>query len=711
MAEQNLPNQPMVSAAEGTFGRGPLGSIRTLIVLLCFIMLAGFLLLWQVGSHQREQEGLKAQHTLRVLANSRADALRARLQSRFDVLADIASNDTVTLYLSEVQQAAAQGQGPDYSLPEIGFLRMLVQVAASRGGFEPTYALPPTPSAAPVIVGGVALLDMKRQPLVMSRTMPPLEAGNLKEKLAKLELAKSHFIDFYPMADGRLSMAFVVPVFAVQGTRMPTDQRGWLVAVERADRSLLDGGDALAISPYKGVNIQVMRKSGNQVQWLKENGADVSLEGMAADTPNFAPAMLLEDATRLVSGLDAVGTKVMAVAQKLPNAPWLVVASLPAKEALREANQQIQRLGLMLAVVFMLVIVGVVWMWRRVSLQRAAELAEDLRDMTAMLSHDHALLEVVTDAEPDVMFICDEDGIYHYANRRLATLLKVKPSEILGKSLAQVIGPHEAERHQPWMEDALARRTSHVHMHQLVAKKGLQVLQTTYIPVEGLPTMDGQVKKGVLVVEQDITALSLQKDKAERLMTRLVATLMGLVDKRDKFAADHSVKVARLARLIAEDMKLDDTTQKTVEIAGSLMNLGKLFIPEALLTQEGRLRPSDLKKIRESIIATADLLQDIEFDGPVAETIRQCKEFWDGSGMLGLKGEKILPTARIVAVANAFISLSSDRAFRKALSNDDTIRKLLDEMGTLYDRAVVLALANLVVSRGTDANWLNQDAA
>ncbi|MBI1274994.1 PAS domain-containing protein [bacterium] len=707
--QQQASTQTMIHAEQGSAGaRSTPASIRSLTMLLAFIMLAGFAVLWQVGSHQREQESLKAQHLLRVLADSRAEALRARLQSRFDVLQDIANNDTVTLYLSEVEQAAAQGQGPDYSLPEITSLRMLVQVAAARGGFEPTYALPPTPSSAPVVVGGVALLNMKREPLVMSRTMPPLEAGGLKDRLAKLPLAKSHFIDLYPMADGRLAMAFVVPVFAVQGTRMDTDQRGWLVAVERADASLLQT-DIPTVEPYKNVTLQLVRQGAKQVEWLENKGQDVALKNMDATTPDLVPAKLLQDSGRFVSGVDMSGTKVMAVAQKVANVPWLVMASLPAKDALHEANQQIQRMGLMLAVVFMLVIVGVVWMWRKVSLQRAEELAHDLKGVTAQLSYEHALLEVVTDAEPDVMFICDEEGIYHYANRRLATLLKTKAEDIVGKHLVQVIGPHEAERHQPWMEDALSTRTSHVHVHQLIAKKGLQVLQTTYIPVDDLPTPEGTHKKGVLVVEQDITALSLQKDKAERLMTRLVATLMGLIDKRDKFAADHSVRVAKLARALAESMKLDETTQKTAEIAGSLMNLGKLFIPEALLTQEGRLKAGDLKKIRESIIATADLLQDIEFDGPVADTIRQCKEFWDGSGMLGMKGEKILMAARVVAVANAFISLTSDRAFRKAMSTDDTIRQLLDDMGTLYDRAVVVALANLVVSKGND--WLDRDAA
>jgi HD-GYP domain-containing protein (c-di-GMP phosphodiesterase class II) len=96
----------------------------------------------------------------------------------------------------------------------------------------------------------------------------------------------------------------------------------------------------------------------------------------------------------------------------------------------------------------------------------------------------------------------------------------------------------------------------------------------------------------------------------------------------------------------------------------------------------------------------ADMLQSIEFDGPVVETLRQAQERWDGSGQpRGLKGEGILLTARIIAVANALVGMISDRAFRQAMSIDQASEILFKETGKAYDRRVVAALVNYLDNR------------
>jgi HD-GYP domain-containing protein (c-di-GMP phosphodiesterase class II) len=96
----------------------------------------------------------------------------------------------------------------------------------------------------------------------------------------------------------------------------------------------------------------------------------------------------------------------------------------------------------------------------------------------------------------------------------------------------------------------------------------------------------------------------------------------------------------------------------------------------------------------------------VEFDGPVVETIRQVQAHWDGTGRPeGLKGEDILVTARVVAVANAFVGMISPRSYRDALSLDSAVAVLLDKSNIMFDRRPVVALAHILDNQGGRELW------
>jgi HD-GYP domain-containing protein (c-di-GMP phosphodiesterase class II) len=155
-----------------------------------------------------------------------------------------------------------------------------------------------------------------------------------------------------------------------------------------------------------------------------------------------------------------------------------------------------------------------------------------------------------------------------------------------------------------------------------------------------------------------------------------------------------------------QEMDLDPGLGEVSEIAGNLMNLGKMAVPQSVLTKSGALDEAEIQLIRDSILASADLIADIEFDGPIAETIRQLQENFNGSSMpKGLKGDKILLTARIVAVANAFAAMVSARAYRPGMAFDRAIDILLKESGESFDRRAVTTLVNHLENRGGRAQW------
>ncbi|MCK5166219.1 MAG: hypothetical protein KAQ66_02840, partial [Rhodospirillaceae bacterium] len=196
-----------------------------------------------------------------------------------------------------------------------------------------------------------------------------------------------------------------------------------------------------------------------------------------------------------------------------------------------------------------------------------------------------------------------------------------------------------------------------------------------------------------------------ERRRNEKMLRQLINTLVSVVDRRDPFSSHHSSRVAEVAKAIAEEMATDEITAKTVDISGSLMNLGKIFIPSELLTKTGDLSDDERKTLINSYLVSADLLEDVSFEGPVVQTIREMGETIDGSGPLSLTEEKILPSARILAVANAFVGMVSARAYRDAMTFEKVSDILLSETGTKFDRKSVSALVNFLENRGGKEKW------
>jgi HD-GYP domain-containing protein (c-di-GMP phosphodiesterase class II) len=158
--------------------------------------------------------------------------------------------------------------------------------------------------------------------------------------------------------------------------------------------------------------------------------------------------------------------------------------------------------------------------------------------------------------------------------------------------------------------------------------------------------------------------------------------------------------VATVAGEVAKEMQLDTVTVETAQMAGTVMNIGKMEVPAEWLTKEGALNEQERSAIRDAMQESAALLENIEFDGPVTETLRQSLEHWDGSGPNKLKGEDILVTARVIAAANAFVGMISPRSYRKAKTADEALDILMKAVDKEFDRKVVSALANYIDNRG-----------
>ena len=132
----------------------------------------------------------------------------------------------------------------------------------------------------------------------------------------------------------------------------------------------------------------------------------------------------------------------------------------------------------------------------------------------------------------------------------------------------------------------------------------------------------------------------------------LIEAFVGEVDSRQPNSARTNARlISRVARGTAEEMGLSPVDVETAELAGELMNLGTVSLSQDLLSKGGNRNEEEKKKYREAILRSADLVAGLEFEGPVADVIRQAQERIDGTGWpKQLRGDAILPAAKVVAV-------------------------------------------------------------
>jgi HD-GYP domain-containing protein (c-di-GMP phosphodiesterase class II) len=181
------------------------------------------------------------------------------------------------------------------------------------------------------------------------------------------------------------------------------------------------------------------------------------------------------------------------------------------------------------------------------------------------------------------------------------------------------------------------------------------------------------------------------QQKYDHAFAALIQALVNAVDSRDPNAQHHSEYVSYIAHDIAMEMKLSPDEVKATTLAARLMNVGKIKAPEKSLTN-AVISTSDKNKVRQAMYASVDILKDVPFDVPVVETLQQVREHMDGSGPLGLKENMILPSAKIIAVVNAFVAMISPRSYRMAFTSAAALESIRSSLDTVYSREVFVVL-------------------
>ncbi|HXI43785.1 MAG TPA: HD domain-containing phosphohydrolase, partial [Bryobacteraceae bacterium] len=178
------------------------------------------------------------------------------------------------------------------------------------------------------------------------------------------------------------------------------------------------------------------------------------------------------------------------------------------------------------------------------------------------------------------------------------------------------------------------------------------------------------------------------------LHLRTIEALALAIEAKDHTTHDHLRRVRIYAMEVAKDLGLSSAEMQALRAAALLHDIGKLAVPEQIISKPGKLTPEEFEKIKIHPVVGAEILERVQFPYPVVPIVRAHHEKWDGSGYpAGLKGEEIPIGARILSAVDCLDALASNRQYRRALPLERAMEIINSESGKSFDPRVVEVLA------------------
>jgi putative two-component system response regulator len=252
-------------------------------------------------------------------------------------------------------------------------------------------------------------------------------------------------------------------------------------------------------------------------------------------------------------------------------------------------------------------------------------------------------------------------------------------------------------------------RTSAIPIVLITAKpelesrlKGLKVGAIDYLskPIN-IRELDARIRN--LINLRKLQATAAREQEQRKRNEDLTMAFSESLDMRDSLTARHSLDVLEFGSLIAQELGIP--VDQTLRESLLLHDIGKQAIPDSILKKSAPLNEEEWAVMRRHPELGAERLG--KFDGyrEVAKIVLAHQEYYDGSGYpRGLKGEQIPLFARIIAVADAFHAMTSDRPYRKALTPKQAVQELLRNRGSQFDPAIVDSFVRGQVVKGVIAS-------
>ncbi|MBN1470962.1 MAG: PAS domain S-box protein, partial [Syntrophaceae bacterium] len=355
---------------------------------------------------------------------------------------------------------------------------------------------------------------------------------------------------------------------------------------------------------------------------------------------------------------------------------------------------------------------GIIYMENNLSVDAfTPERLEILRIISAQaaISIENAkLFEMATTLEniEDGYFEIDLAGNYTFFNNAVCQIHGYSKEQLMGMNNRQYTDKETAKKvYKAFNSVYKTGQPLKGTDWQIIRKDGTK----RHVEISILLQKDSSGKPiGFRGVVRDITERKNMEAKLQQTLESLskaydstIKVMVSAVEVRDPYTALHQVRSADIARDIAAEMGLPQDKIDGIRMAGAIHDIGKLSIPPEILTKPAKLTSVEFALIKEHSRSGYEILKNVESPWPLAQIVHQHHERMDGSGYpRNLKGDEILPEARILAVADVMSSMVSHRLHRPSLDIEAALEEIEKNKGTLYDNAVVDACLRLFREKG-----------
>jgi PAS domain S-box-containing protein/putative nucleotidyltransferase with HDIG domain len=287
----------------------------------------------------------------------------------------------------------------------------------------------------------------------------------------------------------------------------------------------------------------------------------------------------------------------------------------------------------------------------------------------------------------DLIVVLDAQGRVIHANPASQQLVELNVGQHAPSFLAERVHPEDISRALQAMADLYATPGIHPGITCRVAgPNGSWV----YLSGVGNNQLDDPAISGIVITAHDVSQLEQHSQEVRRHVEALVATLARTTEFRDPYTADHQLKVAVLARRIAQQLGLAEESIRSIEVGASLHDIGKIAVPAEILARPGALTPFEFELVKTHCRVGYDILTGVDLPWQITDIVLHHHERLDGSGYPdALTDQAISIGALIVGVADVIDAMASHRPYRPSLGIEAAREELRRNRGRLYDPAVV----------------------
>lgn len=662
---------------------------KTGIVFLVLFFVLSIVLIFKYVGKERSRDLIGWQSRLAILVDIQRTKVENRLAERKALLEELASNPSLQLYLS--QYKLLQGSNDEVLHAQFSHVRNLLSATSKRFGFPESGTGDSTNTEFYNEKHyGLAVLGDAGELLLATRGFPK-DLQSINESLQKAFAGSEPVLIDMVSVMAKPVYGFIIPVYPVQ--QMQSHNAIGAVMV------LLPADELYALLQ----NTHVDTKTDETLLVTGRNGSIVYISNLqqsfkvfhqlSSGNEDLASVFAVNHAGDFAQKHDYKGEAVLVTGRKVANTPWSIVQKITTTEALAESDRHQRFLLTSFFLLTGLITVLFIAIWRHSTSLR-------LQKTTSALEARTALLNAVSDNINEHIFLLNSNSDFVFANMSMANCLGVKPEDVVGKSIASVLGTDVAGT-----IEQLSCERDRGSLPCMVSLPIGHSGENTY-HVSTVTLQQGEYSNTKLFVLHDISSLKREQEKRDRLARGIITTLVKAVDLHDPYCVDHSERTREVAVAIGRELKLDKAHCDTLELAALLANIGKLFVPKEILTKMEPLSAEENNILKKHVDFSVEILQQLEFEGPVVEIIAQKNEYIDGSGYpSGLSGDSIMLEGRILAVANAFVAMASSRAYREGRAINDVIDILLKQSDSRYDRHVVAALFHIAENKTNWKQW------